>query len=283
LSTSSDIYTPEQSEVEENDTDTEIAPPREERTEPSSGEVFRLSGEMVNMILVGIVFLLIGVVLGFNLRGSGGGIDAATLRAVVQEAVADAVGEQQSRNTMAGDGPAQGPEDAPVVMVEFSDFLCSFCGRHYENTLRPLLENYEGHIRYVYRDFPSVGGQNAVQSALAAHCADDQDRFWDYHGLLFSNQQSLMVSLSALDDVLVGFAEDLELDMVRFNTCLEDQTHMSKIIRSSSDAQSVGARGTPAFVINGTFISGAQDYQIFANLIDAELAAAGIEIDNGAG
>jgi protein-disulfide isomerase len=283
LSTSSDIHTSERPEVEENESDTEIAPPGDKRSESSSGEVFRLSGEMVNMILVGIVFLLVGVVLGFNLRGSGGGIDTTTLRAVVQEAVADAVGSQQTRNTMAGDGPYLGPEDAPVVIVEFSDFLCSFCGRHYQNTLTPLLENYEGYVRYVYRDFPGVGGQNAVQSALAAHCADDQGRFWDYHGTLFSNQQSLMVSLSALDDVLIGFAEDLDLDMVRFSTCLEDETHMSRIIRSSSDAQSVGARGTPAFLVNGTFISGAQDYRVFANLIDAELAAAGIEIDNGAG
>jgi protein-disulfide isomerase len=283
LSTSSDIHTSERPEVEENEADVEIIPPREEPARSSSGEVFRLSGEMVNMILVGIVFLLVGVVLGYNLRGSGGGIDATTLRAVVQEAVADAVGSQQTRNTMAADGPYLGPEDAPVVIVEFSDFLCSFCGRHYQNTLTPLLENYEGYVRYVYRDFPGVGGQNAVQSALAAHCAGDQDRFWDYHGTLFSNQQSLMVSLSALDDVLTGFAEDLDLDMVRFSTCLEDETHMSRIIRSSSDAQSVGARGTPAFLVNGTFISGAQDYRVFANLIDAELTAAGIEIDSGAG
>jgi protein-disulfide isomerase len=244
----------------------------------SSTEVFTISREIFNTAVVALVFLIVGVFLGMNMRGDSG-INTVALREIVREAVAEVSNQPSQVERMASDAPYLGPVDAPVVIIEFSDYLCPFCARHFENTLSPLLANYEGHIRYVYRDFPSVGGQNAVTSALAAHCASDQGLFWDYHNALFNNQQLLMTNNpDTLNDVLVNFAHDLDLDMDTFAECLISRRHLSKVIRASSDAQSIGARGTPAFLINGTFLSGAQDYEIFANLIDAELVEAGIEI-----
>lgn len=271
-----------------------------------SDEVFKLSREIVNYILVGLVFLVAGALLGVSLGGSGvseralrgivqdvvsseiarleiaapivmqsnGNLDQAAIDAQVQQALDDALRRQRY---LEGNDPYMGPTDAPVVMVEFSDFFCSFCGRHYRETLQPLLDNYEGVIRYVYRDFPSVGGQNAVQAAQAAHCADDQQRFWDYHAILFENQMAPGREVGAMNNILIGFADELGLDVETFTTCLESEKYLNDVIQDASEGQANGVRGTPSFFINGTFVSGAQPYEVFANIIDAELARLGIE------
>lgn len=275
-----------------------------------SGEVFSISRDLINYLIIAALFLGLGVVLGMNMGdsgvtsqqvrvivedvvretvqqdiarlqeamlglASGGDIDSEALSALVQSAVADAVASNV--DFMADDDPFWGPEDAPVVMVEFSDFLCSFCGRHYQNTLMPLLENYDGYIRYVYRDFPGVGGQNAIESALAAECANDQGLFWEYHNVLFENQSSLATNdMSQLATVLEDHARNVGMDMDAYTECYESRVHLADIIQDASDAQAAGARGTPGFLINGTFVSGAQPYDVFASLIDAELKEQGI-------
>ncbi|MFW5691273.1 MAG: DsbA family protein [Chloroflexota bacterium] len=308
--------------------------------ENTSEEVFAVSREVVNTAIVGLVFMVAGVLLGLVVAGQGltatqvrsivqdevanaietslsdtlvsvlseaGSVDASTIRGIIQEELAAsgpvAAGEDggtdtvdtaqleaiienalaeadRERNFMIDDDPSRGPEDAPVVIVEFSDFLCSFCGRHYQQTLTPLLENYEGFVRYVYRDFPSVGGQNAVQSALASECAADQDMFWEYHNILFDNQSSLGVqSMDELRTLLLDYAQTLELDMDTFTECYDSDQHLADIIGDASDAQSIGARGTPAFLVNGRFISGAQPYEVFANIIESELRNQGIDFE----
>lgn len=274
---------------------------------PRSDEVFRLSREMVNMVLVALVFLVAGALLGVSL-GGGGGVSERTLRGVVQDVVSSEIARleiaapiimessggvdqaaidalvdraiddaMRRQRYLIGNDPYIGPEDAPVVVVEFSDFFCSFCGRHYRETLQPLLDNYEGLIRYVYRDFPSVGGQNAVQAAQAAHCADDQGQFWEYHGILFDNRLSPGRDQNAMNDLLIGFADELGLDVETFTACLESEIYLNDVIQDASEGQANGVRGTPSFFINGTFVSGAQPYDVFANIIDAELSRLGIE------
>lgn len=245
-------------------------------SQPQTPEGLSISRDAVNYFIVAALFLGLGVLLGTNIGGSGS-IDESLLRQIIREEMGDLSESAQTVNFMEDDDPFIGPEDAPVVIVEFSDFLCGFCGRHYQQTLTPLLNDYDGLVRYVYRDFPGVGGENAVSSALAAECANDQGMFWEYHSLLFDNQEAISVSLAGLNNVLLGFAEDLELDMDVFSTCLQDRVHIGDIFQDRTDAQNIGARGTPAFLINGNFVSGAQPYEIFASLIDAELQAAGID------
>lgn len=92
-------------------------------------------------------------------------------------------------NVTADDDPAKGPEDASVLIVEFSDYQCPYCGRFARETLPSLLEEYGDQVRFVYRDFPILG-RASVGAALAAECADDQDQYWAYHDLLFENQES---------------------------------------------------------------------------------------------
>ena len=275
-----------------------------------------VGGGLINYIIIGVAFLAIGLLLGLNLGGNDEAVDATALRVIVNEEIrsalsgemgdilaeavadiefaggsgmdseelsamiAEAVEEANNRRDfLEGEGnPSLGPDDAAVVVVEFSDFLCSFCGRHFEQTLTPLLDDYDGLIRYVYRDFRGVGGQNAVEASMAAECAYDQDQFWQYHNRLFSNQQQLFTdNPDALRTVLIDHASALDLDMDTFTTCLDNDTHFSKIIRDTTEGQQNGMTGTPGFFINGTFISGAQPYEIFSAIIDEELRAAGIE------
>ncbi|MBN1965427.1 MAG: DsbA family protein [Anaerolineae bacterium] len=162
------------------------------------------------------------------------------------------------------DDPAIGPEDAPIVVVEFSDYRCPYCARFHEQTLYPLLEQYEGQIRLVYRDFPVVGGE---QAALASECADDQGMFWEYHDLLFENQQSL-----SSESALVELASQLDLDIDEFTTCLTDSVHEPEIEGDFADAVSYGLRGTPSFFINGRLLVGAQPLSAFTAVIDDLLA-----------
>lgn len=274
----------------------------------------RRSNPLLNYLIIAALFLAVGVLLGITLGGndldeetvrqavrdtvqtelaivmhdvladmelSGSNIEPATLQALIASAVQDATRQQ---SLLVGNDPYLGPEDAPVVIVEFSDFLCPFCGRHNEETFPLLIEDYDGLIRYVYRDFPSVGGQNAVESAMAAHCADDQGAFWEYHDLLFEDQDALRVNdIGELQTVLTEYAVALELDREEFTTCLESDKYLPDIIQDASEGQKNGVTGTPGFFINGSFLSGAQPYDVFQSIIDAELQAQGIQPPESSG
>lgn len=244
----------------------------------NNDEVFTLPAHFINYAVIALLFFFIGIAVGGTIMNNSDAVDESTLRIVLNEALADAnLNSSTVVDYMADDDPYLGPEDAPVVIVEFSDFLCSFCGRHFQQTLQPILDNYEGYVRYVYRDFPGVGGDYAWVSAMAAECANDQGMFWDYHNILFNNQQAL--SSPDIENVLIGFASDLGMDTDVFTPCLHDQEHINDVIIDRSDGQSVGMTGTPGFLINGRFISGAQPYETFAALIDNELEKAGITLD----
>ncbi len=299
----------------EDNTETFInpTPPKPEPT-AANQEVARLPAQGINYLLIAILFLGLGVILGLNLSdddsagltrieirdiveevvqentaeqftqlqsillsaSTGGGIDPEALSALIQAAVEEATAERI--DFLDSTGPYLGSLDAPVVIVEFSDFLCQFCVRHYEQTLTPLLDDYDGLVRYVYRHFPGVGGQNAISAALAAECAEDQEQFWEYHSLLFENQSAISTNnQSALDNTLLNFASELGLDMNAFTPCYSNRVHIASIIQDSSDAQLNGARGTPAFFVNGTFVSGAQPYDVFVGLINNKLLEQGIE------
>lgn len=274
-------------------------------------DVFRISSDVVVTALIAIVFLAAGIFIGLVIAGfgtndrqiraivedsvsraidarltalesivasnSGSGVSAEELSALVQAAITDA---NRVQNFRADDDPFLGPADAPIVMVEFSDFYCGFCGRHFQQTLQPLLDAYDGYIKYVYRDFPTVGGDAAQLAGMAAECANDQGGFWEYHNYLFTNQEALRTATTdapSLRNYLVNVASELNMDVNTFSSCYDNQTHLNDVIADATDAQMIGARGTPAFLVNGQFISGAQSFEYFANIIDAKLRELGIE------
>jgi len=208
-------------------------------------------------------------------------IDEEQLRTMVEEIVAEMGGVQTPEETdyLADDDPYWGSVDAPVTIVEFSDFFCGYCGRHVQQTMPLLRQNYGDYIRYVYRDFPGVGGQKAIKAAMAAQCVNDQGRFWDYHALLFNNQAALQATAddNALRDLLIGYAEDLGLDTATFTTCYDNQTYLRDVNADAQEARQNGAGGTPTFFINGMILVGAQPYENFADIIDSELNRLGIQ------
>jgi protein-disulfide isomerase len=168
------------------------------------------------------------------------------------------------------DDPALGPADAPVTIVEFSDFQCPYCARFQTETLPQIIQNYGDKVRFVYRDFPLTSlHANALKAAEASECADDQGAYWKYHDLLFQNQ-------SALDDAsLKNYAATLGLDTAAFNQCLDSDSTMSEIQKDYQDGITAGVQGTPAFFVNGNLIEGAQPYSVFQAAIEAALAKGG--------
>lgn len=165
--------------------------------------------------------------------------------------------------------PAIGPADAPVTMVEWSDYQCPFCRRAHP-TVEQLLTEYKGDIRFVYRDFPLSFHQHAMPASEAAHCALDQGKFWEYHKNLFEVQGDL----SEAD--LSKRASDVGLDGAAFTACLKSKKFDGDIQSSMSAGSALGVTGTPAFFINGRMLVGAQPIDKFREVINDELTRKGI-------
>ncbi len=162
-------------------------------------------------------------------------------------------------------GPARGPESAKVTIVEFSDFQCPFCSRAHD-TVEEVMNAYPGKVRLVFRHFPLDFHQQAPKAAEASLCANDQGKFWEYHDVLFKNQQKLQV------EDLKAHATGLGLDAGKFNECLDSGKHATTVKEDTEAGKKVGVNGTPAFFINGQMLSGAQPLDAFKQIIDAELA-----------
>ena len=163
--------------------------------------------------------------------------------------------------------PFIGPEDAPVTMVEFTDYECPFCGRHFRETMPELRREYEDVLKYVVLNFPISGIHRfAQQASEAAECAYDQGRFWEYHDLLFQNQGALDV------ESLKEHARDIDLDTDAFSTCLDSGAKAQLVLDDVQDGLSYGVSGTPTFFINGQILVGAQPFDSFQSLIDAALS-----------
>lgn len=166
--------------------------------------------------------------------------------------------------------PSRGPEDAPVTIVEFSDFECPYCKRA-EEAVTQVVEEYADHVRFVYRDYPLGFHERALPAALAARCAGDQDKYWDYH-------RNLMTVNGSLDEEdLAKRAREVGLEMAAFNACMESRRHAETVQASMQDAAGLGVSGTPTFFINGRMLVGAQPYEAIKEVVVDELRRAGID------
>lgn len=241
-------------------------------------ETFKVSGAGLQTAVIALVFLVIGFIGGavvFN-RGGGGATTAeieAIVRAVVAEEVASISigGGINMKELVDNTDPSFGPDDAPITIVEFSDFFCAYCTRFANETLPLLQQQYPNQIRFVYRDLPIIGGQISFQAAIAANCAHDQNQFWEFHNMLFANNQA------RTREAWISFADELGLDTESFTACLDDTSKQDEITLDFVDGQGLGIQGTPAFYINGKHVSGAQPFATFAIIIDEELRKLGIE------
>ncbi len=168
----------------------------------------------------------------------------------------------------ASTGHADGPKDAPITLVEFSDYQCPFCGRSQPTVLK-VLEQYKGKVRHVFMDFPLTNLHPlAMPAAVASRCAEEQGHYPEFHAKLFAEQQSLS------SDNFKKWARDLKLDGAKFDECLGSGKSDAVIGKSLEAGRRVGVSGTPGFFVNGIPIHGSQPFEVFQQTIDAELARA---------
>jgi predicted DsbA family dithiol-disulfide isomerase len=161
--------------------------------------------------------------------------------------------------------PARGAKDAPVTIVEFSDFQCPYCSRSYA-TMKQLMERYPTQVKWVFRDFPLPIHQDAQPAAVAARCAAEQNKFWEMHDLLFQNQRDLSAA------ALTRYGTDVGLKAEAYAACRAAGKAGEGIQKDLEAGQEFGVTGTPAFFINGRFLNGARPIESFTQIIDEELA-----------
>lgn len=173
-----------------------------------------------------------------------------------------------------GNAPFKGNENAPVTIVEFSDYQCPFCGRHVSQTVPLIDENYiaTGKVKYVFMNFPlgfHPHAQKAAEAAMAVGAQLGNEGYWKMHDKLFGNQDSLSV------ENYKKWARELGVDGAQFDDDLDSGKFEDAVKADLAYGQTVGVKGTPATFVNGKFISGAQPYSVFEQAIEAELAKLG--------
>ncbi len=212
--------------------------------------------------------------------GSSGGKGTIVLAFALGIAVGFAMGSGSGGSSVAFSGAMSGledraflgPSDAPVTIVEYTDYQCTFCQRHYVSTFQTILDEYEGDIRYFIRHFPSPSIHPAApRAAVAAVCAEEQGSFFEYHDRLFRQRDPDLSQAG-----LLKYAEDLDLDMSRFNSCVVSEDTWATVQEDHELGSTYGVSGTPAFFINGRVVFGAQPLEAFRTAIDAALEEAGV-------
>lgn len=175
--------------------------------------------------------------------------------------------QQNVINIDGDDDAVLGDDDAPITIIEFSDYECPFCTRFYLNTLPQIKSEYidTGKVKLIYRDYPLGFHANAQKAAEAAECAGEQGKYYEMHDKLFDEGVNGGVSS------FKQYAKEIGLNAGEFNECLDSGEMASEVQKDFQDGQRVGVRGTPTFFINGQYLSGAQPFEVFKQVIEEKL------------
>jgi len=223
--------------------------------------------------VLSILTFFAGILVGYVIWGTGllsqlgiGSKTAAQAAGPVVEAPVTAEPQYTRYSVPTDDFYALGPADAPITIVEFSDYQCPFCRRWHDEVYEKLLAAYPGKIKFVYRNLPLTSIHPDAQGAAeAALCAGEQNVYWQYHDKLFSSE--VLGS-----GVYTQYAKELNLDMTAFENCTSTEKYRAKIQADSDFALNLGVNSTPTFFINGLAVVGAQPIDVFKQIIDKELA-----------
>lgn len=174
----------------------------------------------------------------------------------------------------ADDDPFLGRADAPVTIIEFSDFQCPFCRTFWKETLPQIKQEYidKGKVKLVYRDFPLSFHPSAMPAAQASECADEQGKFWEMHDVIFQEQEKQgegTITFTVND--LKNWALKIGLDASQFNQCLDSEKYKTEVEKDGADGSLAGVNGTPAFFVNNQLLAGAQPFSAFKTVIDRAL------------
>lgn len=164
-----------------------------------------------------------------------------------------------------------GNPSSKVVIIEYGDFQCPFCGKFEKEVAPQIKEQYvkTGKVAFLYRDFAFLG-EESFRSSEAARCAGDQGKYWEYHDKLFSGQKGENQGAFA-DANLKKFARDLGLDGAKFDLCFTSGKHRAAVETATQDGRTAGVNGTPATFVNGKLVSGAVPFATFKQMIEEEL------------
>lgn len=172
--------------------------------------------------------------------------------------------------------PVLGSENAPITVIEFGDYQCFYCNNFFHNTESDIVKNYvdTGKVKMYFKDFTIIG-QDSVTAANAAHCAQEQGKFWEYHDILYTNWSGENTGWAAATN-LIQFSKQLGLNQDEFNQCVAQSKYIPIIRNSVSDANNLGLTGTPDFFIIGpdnsvTKVVGAQPYTVFDEIFKSKL------------
>jgi protein-disulfide isomerase len=226
------------------------------------------------LALLPVLFFALGIVSGYLVWGYHwnpsipGGAAKVAKNATAEPTVELNIPEKLTRyDVPLGNAPVWGNENAPITLVEFSDYQCPYCKQWYDEVLARLMADYPDKVRFVYRDFPLASiHEEAVGAAAAARCAGEQDKYWEYHNALFDRTYGLG------GESYAKYAQDLGLDMTEFNKCISEGRYRQEITDGIQEATKLGVRSTPTFFLNGIPIEGALPYTFFKQVIDLELA-----------
>ena len=173
--------------------------------------------------------------------------------------------------------PILGNPNAKVTLVEFGDYQCHFCNVFFHETEDTLVKKYveTGKVKMIFKDFTIIG-PDSINAAHGAHCAEDQGKFWEYHDILYNNWTGENNGWASSENLL-AFAEQIELDIKEWSSCMVSAKYRDTIAASNSDARTLGLTGTPGFFIIGpdnsiTKIGGAQPFEVFEEIFESELA-----------
>lgn len=214
--------------------------------------------------VVTILAFAFGILVGYVIWGTNASapVAAAAQPAGAQAAEVESQAQPKRYDIPTEGFPSIGPENAEIVLIEFSDFGCSYCAKWHNETFASLMNAYPDQIRFVYRDVPF----RAFPASEAAMCAKEQGFYWEYHDRLFSYEYGLT------DEAYTQYAKELNFDMDAFNTCLSDHRYQESIQKDMDFATQLGINSTPTFFVNGLPLVGAQPFEAFKQLIDQELA-----------
>lgn len=243
--------------------------PDEQKSSEETKEIQNVvSSAPASPYLIPASIIVAGALIAFAVLYSNGG-----MKQIESKEIADAGGAIAEKAALYDDSdPFLGNPDAPVTIVEFSDFQCPFCGRFFKTVEPRIIEKYvkTGKVKFVYRDFAFLG-EESEWAGIAAECSHEQGKFWEYHDYLFNHQQGENGGAFSKAN-LKRFAGAVGLDTAAFGACLDSDKYLDEVRKDSSDGRSLGVSGTPTNFINGKAVVGALPFEEFARVIEEELS-----------
>ena len=222
----------------------------------------------IGAIIASIV--IIGVLFGFNNTTN-------ELEILPTPAIGPAEPEEITMNTFVSNGsPVLGDPNAPITLVEFGDYQCHYCNVFFDTIEKDIMKNYvdTGKVKIIFKDY-NIIGPDSINASHGAHCAGEQELFWEYHDILYSNWTGENNGWASPRN-LTMFANEINMNMEQWSECMDEKPHSKTIIESNNDAQALELTGTPAFFViteegKVTKLFGAQPFEIFKKVFDEQL------------